>query len=209
MGIVRYTIPIMEVELTSFQIIPLVNHLTEYLIATLVSEIVVLAITGTTGSSEQLLGEDDMRQLEKQRVHGFLQLSLQSGTFHPQPSPTASTVDFVGEMLGDKLFLRDLTTFVYSLLIAGNGFSDIPIVSLDGDVQPTTIMAAHSADDAFSRHLHQQFFFGGFFTFVICVLWIYFLSLWSEFDKSSRRNLRAMKLMRDRVVNKTYCEPLT
>ncbi len=38
---------------------------------------------------------------------------------------------------------------------------------------------------------------------------IYLVSLWSKFDKSSRRNLRAMKLMRDRVVNKTYCEPLT
>ena len=168
--------------LRQLHVIPFINHFPDYLISALVAEVEVLAITGATGRSEQLLGEDDMRQLEEQRIHSLLQLPLQSGTFHPQPSPTASTVNLVGEMLGDELFLRNLTAFVHRLLTAGNGFGDIPFVSLDGDMQPTTTMAAHSADDAFSRHLHQQFFFGGFFTFVICVLWIYFLSLWSEFD---------------------------
>ncbi len=125
---------------------PLVYHLTQNLVAALMSEVEVLAITGTTGSSEQLLGKDDMRQLEEQRIHSLLQLSLQSGTFHPQPSPTASTVNLVGVMLGDELFLRDFTAFVHRLLPAGNGFGDIPIVSLDGDMQPTTTaMSAHSA----------------------------------------------------------------
>ena len=76
-----------------------------------------------------------MRQLEEQRIHSLLQLPLQSGTFHPQPSPTASTVNLVGEMLGDELFLRDLTAFVHRLLTAGNGFGDIPVVSLDSDYE--------------------------------------------------------------------------
>ena len=91
-------------------------------------------------------GEDDMRQLEEQRIHGFLQLPLQVGTFHTKPSPATGTVNLVGEMLGDELFLRNLTAFVHRLLTAGNGFGDIPIVSLNGDVQPTTTaVPAHFA----------------------------------------------------------------
>ena len=121
--------------LRQFHTIPFIYHLSEYFVTALVAEVEVLSFTGTTGSHEQLFGEDDLRQLEKQRIHGFLQLSLQSGTFHPQPSPTAGTVDFVCEMLGDELFLRNLTAFVHRLLTAGNGFGDIPVVSLDSDYE--------------------------------------------------------------------------
>lgn len=92
--------------LRQLHVIPFINHFPDYLISALVAEVEVLAITGATGSCEQLLGEDDMRQLEEQRIHSLLQLPLQSSTFHPQPSPTASTVNLVGEMLGDELFLR-------------------------------------------------------------------------------------------------------
>lgn len=159
--------------LRQLHVIPFINHFPDYLISALVAEVEVLAITGATGSSEQLLGKDDLWQLEEQGDHCFLQLSLQGITFQPLPSPAAGSVNLIGEMLGDELFLRNLTAFVHRLLPAGNGFGDIPIVSLDGDMQPTTTMSAHSADDAFSRHLHQQFFFGGFFTFVICNLLIY------------------------------------
>lgn len=99
------------------------------------SEVKVLTLSGTARSHEQLFGEDDLRQLEKQRIHGFLQLSLQSGTFHPQPSPTAGTVNLIGEMFDDELFLRNLTAFVHRLLTAENGFGDIPVVSLDSDYE--------------------------------------------------------------------------
>ena len=121
--------------LRQLHVIPFINHFPDYLISALVAEVEVLAFTGTTGSREQLLGEDDMRQLEEQRIHSLLQLPLQSGTFQPLPFPAASTVNLVGEMLGDELFLRDLTTFVHCLLTVGNGFGDIPVVSLDSDYE--------------------------------------------------------------------------
>ena len=98
--------------LRQLHVIPFINHFPDYLISALVAEVEVLAITGATGSSEQLLGEDDMRQLEEQRIHSLLQLPLQSGTFHPLPFAAADTVNLIGEMLGDELFLRNLTAFV-------------------------------------------------------------------------------------------------
>ena len=87
-------------------------------------EVEVLAFTGTTRNSEQLLGEDDLGQLEEQSFHGSLQFLLQGGTFHPKPSPASGTVNLIGEMLGDELFLRDLAAFAHCLLTAGNGFGD-------------------------------------------------------------------------------------
>ena len=53
--------------LRQLHVIPFINHFPDYLISALVAEVEVLAITGATGSSEQLLGEDDMRQLEELR----------------------------------------------------------------------------------------------------------------------------------------------
>ena len=49
--------------LCHLQIIPLVNHLTENLIAALVSEVEVLSVARTTGSSEQLKGKENLWQL--------------------------------------------------------------------------------------------------------------------------------------------------
>lgn len=84
--------------------------------------------------------------MEEQGVHDFFQIPLQCGTFQPLPFTVTGTVNLIGEMLGDELFLSNLTAFVHRLLTAGNGFGDIPFVSLDGDMQPTTTaMFAHSA----------------------------------------------------------------
>ena len=57
--------------LRQLHVIPFINHYPDYLISALVAEVEVLAITGATGSSEQLLGEDDMRQLEEQHQRRF------------------------------------------------------------------------------------------------------------------------------------------
>ena len=65
--------------LRQLHVIPFINHYPDYLISALVAEVEVLAITGATGSSEQLLRKDDLWQLEEQGVHGFLQLLLQGG----------------------------------------------------------------------------------------------------------------------------------
>ena len=51
--------------LRQFHTIPFIYHFPDYLIAALVSEVEVLSFTGTTGSREQLFGEDDLRQLEE------------------------------------------------------------------------------------------------------------------------------------------------
>ena len=53
--------------LRQLHVIPFIYHISDYLVSALVAEVEVLAITGATGSSEQLLGEDDMRQLEELR----------------------------------------------------------------------------------------------------------------------------------------------
>jgi len=57
--------PFLLIPLRQFHTIPFIYHLSDYLVTALVSEVEVLAFTGTTGSREQLFGEDDLRQLEE------------------------------------------------------------------------------------------------------------------------------------------------
>lgn len=57
--------PFLLFPLRQLHTIPFIYHLSDYLVAALVSEGEVLTLTGTAGSSEQLLGKDDLWQLEE------------------------------------------------------------------------------------------------------------------------------------------------